>query len=658
MCRIAHVGLVVGLVAAGAPAWADTLQVTEYQVTDSTARETTPTLGSALGHDGATELVVYTVKPWIDGELGAGDIWYQRLVDGSPVGPAVQVTNALTDDQLNDVSGDFIVYTAYASTGSAVGTIMLYEISTATLQQLGSADIIQEPRIHDDYVVWREGGAFAARVMLYDMGLGGSALTLAGPTPPTFDVQIGSSFVVWAEWRDSEHQFDIAAYNLRDGTTYAVTDSVGTNDRFPATSGSWVVWQAANVAEMLVSRIEAINLDTGEHIVVVDDGAGNRNPSIDGDLIAWESDATGNLEIYVYRISTGETFQVTNDPNDQYLNDVHGDLVAYVDQRLGSEDVFVSSLEFIPPDPCAELGGDTDGDGVCNDLDNCPTVANFDQADMDEDGVGDACDEPPAECPMALDFDLDPSGDTVFAGTIVTEEWAADGIHVNCSNNHASHPDACLIFDSSSPTGGDYDLGTPHQDFGGPGVGHGGAAGRSGENADSLFNLVVVAEDIEDQDGDGLADDPDDEAAGGEVRMTFDQPVDIATVKVIDIDMDEPGSAVLVVTDAGGAVIDIPIPVLGDNSVQEVEVFAPFAIELTVAFVSSGGLAEVVYCPSMMGVAKSGVAKSGGSDVPMPAHTAATFETITPSHSAGCSTVPVSWAFPALLPFLFWRRRR
>jgi len=35
---------------------------------------------------------------------------------------------------------------------------------------------------------------------------------------------------------------------------------------------------------------------------------------------------------------------------------------------------------------------DADGDGFPDGLDNCPTVANADQADADFDGVGDACD--------------------------------------------------------------------------------------------------------------------------------------------------------------------------------------------------------------------------------------------------------------------------
>jgi hypothetical protein len=43
-------------------------------------------------------------------------------------------------------------------------------------------------------------------------------------------------------------------------------------------------------------------------------------------------------------------------------------------------------------------GGDSDGDGICNTDDNCPTDPNPDQADIDGDGIGNVCD--PNEGPL------------------------------------------------------------------------------------------------------------------------------------------------------------------------------------------------------------------------------------------------------------------
>jgi len=53
---------------------------------------------------------------------------------------------------------------------------------------------------------------------------------------------------------------------------------------------------------------------------------------------------------------------------------------------------------------------DTDGDGVPDEEDNCPTVPNTDQADSDGDGIGDACDE--ETCDDGIDNDGDRQIDT------------------------------------------------------------------------------------------------------------------------------------------------------------------------------------------------------------------------------------------------------
>ncbi|MDW3646373.1 MAG: thrombospondin type 3 repeat-containing protein [Bacteroidia bacterium] len=55
---------------------------------------------------------------------------------------------------------------------------------------------------------------------------------------------------------------------------------------------------------------------------------------------------------------------------------------------------------------------DDDGDGVNDDVDNCPVTANADQADADGDGVGDACDNCPTYSNSSqLDSDGDGKGD-------------------------------------------------------------------------------------------------------------------------------------------------------------------------------------------------------------------------------------------------------
>ena len=52
---------------------------------------------------------------------------------------------------------------------------------------------------------------------------------------------------------------------------------------------------------------------------------------------------------------------------------------------------------------------DSDGDGILDIADNCPTIANADQHDHDQDGRGDACDV----CPHLPDTGADSDGDGV-----------------------------------------------------------------------------------------------------------------------------------------------------------------------------------------------------------------------------------------------------
>jgi carbonic anhydrase/acetyltransferase-like protein (isoleucine patch superfamily) len=64
----------------------------------------------------------------------------------------------------------------------------------------------------------------------------------------------------------------------------------------------------------------------------------------------------------------------------------------------GGSDIFARALG-----DNDEAGGDSDGDGARDDVDNCPAVANPDQLDVDDDGYGDDCVSPDADiAPTAL----------------------------------------------------------------------------------------------------------------------------------------------------------------------------------------------------------------------------------------------------------------
>jgi len=76
----------------------------------------------------------------------------------------------------------------------------------------------------------------------------------------------------------------------------------------------------------------------------------------------------------------------------------------------------------VPVDGCPEEG-DGDADGVPDDRDNCPEVANEDQADADGDGVGDACEPPPPPGPGA-----GPGEPVATGGTSSSQNYRVRGV--------------------------------------------------------------------------------------------------------------------------------------------------------------------------------------------------------------------------------------
>jgi len=249
-----------------------TLAVVENQVTTSNFYETTPTIAQdsvPVDINDNTDYVVYTSRELLNtGLFDQADIYYQPLREGQANGPPIQLTASLTDDVLNDASGDFIVYTAFDDTFSLSGSIMLYHISTGQIRALGDHGLVRDPKIHGHYVVWLQGGAGETEVILYNI-VTNVAQSLAGPVPPTVQVEIGSRFAVWASL---DGDYDVEVFDFELNTRYAITATAFTDERYPTTSGDWIAWQARDAASPN-SRIEAYNGRTGELRTIVNDGA-------------------------------------------------------------------------------------------------------------------------------------------------------------------------------------------------------------------------------------------------------------------------------------------------------------------------------------------------------------------------------------------------
>ena len=95
------------------------------------------------------------------------------------------------------------------------------------------------------------------------------------------------------------------------------------------------------------------------------------------------------------------------------------------------------------------------------------------------------------------------------------------------------------VFNSSSITGGDTDLGSPNEGCtpSGPGVGAGGNPLSDFPNCEPQGNLLIVQEM---NNGVLVAEDnPDDERQGGCIIFTFEDPFELVNMGIMDIDEDE-----------------------------------------------------------------------------------------------------------------------
>jgi len=189
-----------------------------------------------------------------------------------------------------------------------------------------------------------------------------------------------------------------------------------------------------------------------------------------------------------------------------------------------------------------------------------------------------------AEC--ASDFVIDFEG--LPAGTIVGEQYDSYGVHISGLANGVDFPDAIIVFDSNASGTNDPDL---EVDIG---------------------NIAIFANNLTDENGDGLVDVPDENNFGGIQIYEFDQPVHIGSFLFIDKDHGTPDTATAF--DASGSVVGTAtIPVAENGSVQTIDVDADNVSRLEIDYRDSAGLTGIeVGCPEAIPVTATPTPVVGG----------------------------------------------
>ena len=153
------------------------------------------------------------------------------------------------------------------------------------------------------------------------------------------------------------------------------------------------------------------------------------------------------------------------------------------------------------------------------------------------------------------------------AGTILSEQYAGFGVHISAVAN-GGHPDALIVFDSNAPPTHDPDL------------------------AVDIGNIAVLAENVDDNNGDGLVDDPDENNFGGRVTFSFDQDVRIGSFLFVDHDH-QPADHAAAYDASGNLITKVMIPVAGNGSVQSIAVNADGVRRFELVYRDSAGFTGI-----------------------------------------------------------------
>ena len=155
-------------------------------------------------------------------------------------------------------------------------------------------------------------------------------------------------------------------------------------------------------------------------------------------------------------------------------------------------------------------------------------------------------------------------------GTLLGEQYAAQGIHISGNANEAGRPDQLIVFDSNASGTRD-----PFMEV-------------------DIGNLAIIPDHLNDPNGDGLVDDPNNTEEGGVQIYEFDHPRIVRSFVIVEIDHGVQASQQAFAYDGDGNLIkQVPIPIAGPGSVQTIQMDASGVRRLEIRYRDSAGVTDI-----------------------------------------------------------------
>jgi len=293
----------------------------------------------------------YEISPRVDGGIvvwadqDAGSLHYRTVQSGIS---AVVYDEGFSRDP--DIAGDLVVWTEFAT--DADGDVWMKDLGGGLPSEVATSTELDEirPRTDGDVIAWLEGtdldGYHVAGTVL-STGVGFQLDSVPGEAD---SVDVADGLVALSAGGDV-YIYDVAADEISDPlNTGGPADAV-------AIDGDVVVWSDDRSGNR---DIYGYDLGTASEFAVCTDPSGQYLPAVSGGLVVWEDDRNGeSADVGAYDRDTGMQYLVTDDADFAHISPhTDGSHIVWVDNRNGDvsgEDIWWIGYDTVAPTTTSDL---------------------------------------------------------------------------------------------------------------------------------------------------------------------------------------------------------------------------------------------------------------------------------------------------------------